>query len=94
MLQDLHAFCTETIVNFPELTGKILDLTQKSINNEIIHPLKILEQQLKDEEKRGSNDTLQKLEKSRHCKAKVHAPEDLFPAIDGTSNTSDEEENR
>ena len=97
MLHDLHAFCTETIVNFPELTGKILDLTQKAINDEIFYPLKILEQQLKDEEKRGFNGVLQKLEKSRRCKAKVHDPEDVLPAIDGTSNVcyeSDEEENR
>ena len=97
MLHDLHAFCTDTIVNYPELTGKILSLTQKAINDEIFYPLKILKTQLEDEEKRGFNDTLQKLEKSRRCKAKVHDPEDVLPAIDGTSSVcyaSDEEDNR
>ena len=95
MLRDLHAYCTETIVNYPELTGKVLDLTQKAINDEIFYPLKILEDQLQDEEKRGFTETLQKLEKSRRCKAKVHDPQDCLPNIDGTSNVcyaSDEEQ--
>ena len=52
---------------------------------------------MKDQEKRGFTGTLQKLEKSRRCKAKVHDPEDVLPDINGKSNVcyvTDEEDER
>ena len=92
MLRDCHELCKVTLANFPELSGKILELTQKAINNEIFHPLKILKKQLVDKEKRDV--TRRELEKSRRCKATLHDPEDVLPDINGYTivcHASDEE---
>ena len=86
ILRDVHEYTSETIVNFPELTGKILELSQKAMHNEIVWPLHLYKKQLTDEESRGVNTTKTKLQKSQLCNAKVHDPEDTFPNLVASSN--------
>ena len=87
LLHDLHEFASEKIYNFPELTGKIVEKIEKALRDEIVHPIELIERQLVEEEKIGKRDQLEKLEKSRICKAtRLHDPFDIYPAIDGTSS--------
>lgn len=94
MLRDAHEYILDKVINFPELTGKILEVTQKAVNNEIVTPLHLYTRQLIDEEHRGFDTTLRKLDKSRLCRARIHYGEDVFPALSAAyaSDESEEEE--
>ena len=95
-LHDLHEVAVEKIYNFPELGGKFVELLEKAVRDEIYYPLTIIEQQLEKEEKIGVRTQLDKLEKSRFCKARVHCGFDELPNLDGHSDVcySDDEDSR
>ena len=87
ILRDGHEYILDKVINHPELTGKILEVTQKAVHNEIVTPLHLYTKQLIDEERRGFDTTLRKLDKSRLCRARVHHGEDEFPSLGGPSSS-------
>ena len=95
-LNDLQEVAVEKIYNFPELGGKVVELLEKAVRNEIYYPLTLIENQLVKEEKLGQRDQLDKLEKSRFCKARIHCDLDDLPTLNdfGYESDSDDEANR